>query len=152
MCNTLLKLLICSNTQQPPPPFLLPHTLSLSLPCRKANDRHVSRQRDLFSSTWTLFAGGTNTSAMLQLREQQSDRRRRPGPGQVWGSVWYASLRCGINTRPVSRSSGPRRAAAEWRAFQTGVIRLDGMSLIHVCKLITFSALKKNKNKNKNKL
>lgn len=98
----------CSSAQ-----VLRPVSLS---PCRKANDRHVSRQRDLFCCTWSLFAvvlaaastlspRGANTSAALQPREQQSDRQCRPNPGQVWGCVWYASLRYGINTRPVSRSA-----------------------------------------------
>lgn len=140
MCNALLKLLICSSTQAP-----------LALPCRKANDRHVSRQRDLFCCTWSLFAvvlaaasalgpRGANTSAVLQPREQQSDKQRRPNPGQVWGCVWYASPRYRINTRPVSRSACSGRPRGEWRAFQPCVTCLDGMSLIHICNLITFWA------------
>lgn len=90
----------------------------LVLPCRKANDRHVSQQRDLFCCTWSLFAVvlapasmlsplGTNTSAELQPRERQSDKQCSPNPGQVWGCVWYASPRYEINTRPVSRSALP---------------------------------------------
>lgn len=45
VCNALPKLFICSSTQAP-----------FALPCRKANDRRVSRQRDLFCCTWSLFA------------------------------------------------------------------------------------------------
>lgn len=58
-----------------------------------------------FSRTLMLCPWGTNTSVALQLREQQSDKQCRPNPGQVWGCVWYASLRYGMNSTLVSRSA-----------------------------------------------
>lgn len=112
MCASVQPLFVQSNNL--PPAF----RSLLVLPCRKANDRHVSQQRDLFCCTWSLFAVvlatasmlsplGTNTSAELQPWERQSDKQRSPNPGQVWGCVWYASPRYEINTRPVSRSALP---------------------------------------------
>ena len=105
MCNSFPKRIICSSTQGP-----------YMLPCREANDRHLSRQSDLFCCTWSLFVmvlavastlspQGTIVPLVLQPRKQQSDKQCRHNPGQIWGCVWYASPWYNINTRLESSSA-----------------------------------------------